>query len=227
MAIAERRACISAQLESGDLQASASTSNHSGEVHAPGRRSEGPHTKSCSKAELYSYVALCSVRRSALHAALVDLCTEEKIWKAGVFWYLSNGINASAHCFFTMDSPEGSDYLNRNMLADESDPPAYTPQPLNAHRKRFPNRFDGVLRPPQQDVGREDRTRDSPLPPLPERPSEPSPAAMSPPAPQNMPLRPANLPARSKRMVLAVDFGTTYSGGSYTHRMYRNFESGS
>lgn len=115
---------------------------------------------------------------------------------------------------------QGSDYLNRDMLADESDLPEYTPQPLNAHRRRFSKRLDGVLAQSRQDIGREDRAEDKPLPSLPDRPSVPSPAPVSPPAPQSVSYRPVNLPARNNRMVLAVDFGTTYSGKRrHPHRM--------
>lgn len=122
-----------------------------------------------------------------------------------------------------MVSPQGSDYLNRNMLADESDPPAYTPQPLNAHRKRPLKRFNGVSTASQDQTGRQDNVDDRPpYPPRPEQPSTPVPAFVPPPAQQTVPHRPPNLPVRTKRLVLAVDFGTTYSGErSVVHRIYK------
>ncbi|KAK4504279.1 hypothetical protein PRZ48_005195 [Zasmidium cellare] len=120
------------------------------------------------------------------------------------------------------EGPPGSDYLNRNMLMDDSEPPAYTPQPQKpfvrrAQRQSNGARFDSRAHAVDQDHSIENR----PPTPIPSQPAVPAPApAVQPahaPAHENPPNPPASSSVRKNRMVIAIDFGTTYS--DWTTRM--------
>ncbi|KAF2168394.1 hypothetical protein M409DRAFT_53083 [Zasmidium cellare ATCC 36951] len=110
----------------------------------------------------------------------------------------------------------GSEYLNRNLLADEPEPPAYTPQsphPRRRHsiRPHNGNFWQGVAR----NAGTQGHSNERPVSPIPES-QEPAPAPAPAREQENLPERPARNPVRSNRLVIAVDFGTTYSGIAIT-----------
>ncbi|KAF7190557.1 hypothetical protein HII31_07716 [Pseudocercospora fuligena] len=105
-------------------------------------------------------------------------------------------------------SPPGRDYLNRNMLDDE--PPAYTPIRQPRHERTVSR--EPVQRAQERPSSQRLQAHGIPFPSALDPPRSVSPVADGP-APNVHGVSNAH---RRRRLVLAVDFGTTFSGVAFT-----------